>query len=131
MAVEWWVPCTAVIGAATGIYGSVRAWRTAHEDRRRRVEWNLEHFQNDAWVLTSRLSYRALDVELVPPTGGGFDRAPRSPLTLGSNEGDTFQPTRRYTFAPGEAGSVWTVRWRRFPWGRLRERALLLPPPKP
>ena len=130
MAVEWWVPWTALIGAATGVYGSVRAWRMAHDDRRRQREWDLDHFHNDAWILTSRLPYRALEVELVPPEGGGFDRAPRSPLSLGPNEGDTFQPTRRLTFSPGRAGSVWTVRWRRFHRGKLHERSLLLPPLK-
>lgn len=131
MATDWWVPVTALIGAATGVYGSVRAWRTAHEDRRLRKEWDLDHFQTDAWVLTSRLPYRAHKVELIPPPGGGFDSALRSPLTLGSNEGETFKPMRRWQFPPGAAGSVWTVRWRRFRWGRPRERALLLPPPAP
>ncbi|MEB4614038.1 hypothetical protein [Leucobacter sp. M11] len=104
------------------------AWRWWKEDRNKKaVEplWEIRHFQNDAYVLATKLPYTATEVTLSADTF--------FPIPI---EGATFTPRTEKRFMPRvhmgfPSGSEFTVTWSRPKSKKLHTEVLLLPPKQP
>lgn len=61
---EWWGYLTSGVGAAGGIYGAWRSWRTERRIKPSRTNWIVRHHDANVWELRSNLPGDARDVEL-------------------------------------------------------------------
>lgn len=121
---EWWGYLTSGIGAAGGLYGAWRAWRTERRLRPSYSPWILRHHQNLAWELRSNLPTDALDVELEVVGHAVLHALEGDPARVPSGGVLIPKISARLT-APA---NLLDVSWRQGPLGRRRTVRLLIPP---
>lgn len=121
---EWYGWAAWAVSIAASGYS---AWRWWKEDQRKKATeplWELRHFQNDAYVLATKLPYKANKVTLHAPI--------RFAIAI---EDETFPPRTEKRFMPSlhpgfGPGDEFTVTWHR-PGSRKPHSEVLLLPPKP
>lgn len=122
----WWSLALSVVAVLTGVYGAWRSWKTDRRITATSEKWSLTHFQNDAYLLTNLLPYRAMKVTLAPPEGMNVTRDLPQPCSLEPNESVTFMPQLRTGMPPGtKIGVRWSHTGRKH-----REGVELVIPPK-
>lgn len=119
---EWYEWTAWGLALTTGLYSATR-W--AIEDRHRkatRPKWEIRHFQNDAYTLTTLLPYTAKKVTLDAPVH--FAEAVVD---------ETFPPRRSAKFMPTlhmgyGTGNEFLITWRHPFWPVPQTEVILLPP---
>lgn len=115
---EWIGPIGGIVGILTGAYAT---WRTIRTERRLNLlgeKWRVVHFQNDAWMITNRMTSTARDVELEMPNHW---TRPRIAGDLTEMRPGAFVKVTS-TKAGQSNSEIMTISWR----GRTRRRRSLL-----
>ncbi|RPE75192.1 MULTISPECIES: hypothetical protein [unclassified Frondihabitans] len=123
---EWWGYATSGLGAALGLFGAIRGWRADRRTQALSQPWTLDHFQNDAWLLTSRL----------PTDAHGVRVALEGHMSIVETDGDLNRVVpsgfvKFIIFKPGTSGGTgMQVTWRQGVF-RCERTARIAMQPKP
>lgn len=116
-----WQWAASAVAMGTGIYGAWRSWRTDRKLRATEAKWEITHFDNWAYLLTSRLPYTAKHVRLELPAELLNGNVKITDETIAPTESVKFIAMRPWT----AAGDHVMVTWHHF---RTHTVKLVLPP---